>query len=159
VSPGVEEGSTCRVRAGSSQARTVFPPSEGWESWAPNWGDPPLFPCFLRQMDEGDVVLLVTMLAVFLAGWFVGVLRARAPQPADRTSTPTPSPEAPDLPAAASALGSRDASPEAVGPPASGPNGLRHRTVLVQSPVTYKRWLAQPRFQPLPDDGHGCWPE
>jgi hypothetical protein len=35
----------------------------------------------------------------------------------------------------------------------------RQRTVTTQCPVTYKRRLTQPRFQPLAHDEHGCWPE
>ena len=33
----------------------------------------------------------------------------------------------------------------------------RYRDVAVQSPVTYKWWLATPRFTPLPESSHGGW--
>ena len=111
------------------------------------------------MVDEGDAALVVTMLAVFLAGVCIGRLRASARPYADSMPGPTPPPEAPAPADATPAIGTRDAPPLAADGLGLRPGDTGPRSVSVQSPVTFKRWLAQPRFQPLPADGHGCWPE
>jgi len=112
-------------------------------------------------MAEGDAALVVAVLTIFLTGFCFGRLRASAPPVGSgvRASSCVQSPDIPASADAAPAVGARFAPPPAAAGPESPPDALGPRSVSVQSPVTFKRWLAQPRFQPLPPDGHGCWPE